>query len=86
MDYILISMKAKKKVSMREQADMVMRTAITSDADFYTRVLNYEAIDIDEFQARVQTRGLRIGIHRLVNFLDSQAWHTRLCTSENLNT
>lgn len=63
----------KKAVPKRELVEAEMRAAITSDAEFYTRVLNYEPIDMDEFLARVQATGQRVGLQRLVNFLDAQA-------------
>lgn len=49
-----------------------MRAFILSDPEVYTQILEYRPLVLSQIQARLKAAGIRLGISKLAEYLDSQ--------------
>lgn len=49
-----------------------MRSLILTDSDLYAQVLEYRPLVLSQFHGRLKAAGIRLGISKLADYLDSQ--------------
>lgn len=63
---------ASQAMSCLQDRLRAVRSLILSDSDLYTQILEYRPLVLSQFQGRLKAAGIRLGISKLADYLDSQ--------------
>ncbi|XP_011610823.2 structure-specific endonuclease subunit SLX4 [Takifugu rubripes] len=63
---------ASQATSRLQDRLQAVRSLILSDPDLYAQILEYRPLVLSQFQGRLKAAGIRLGISKLADYLDSQ--------------
>lgn len=63
---------ASQATSRLQDRLQAVRAFILSDSELYTQILEYRPLVLSQFQGRLKAAGIRLGISKLAEYLDSQ--------------
>lgn len=66
------SISASQATSRLQDRLQAVRAFILSDSELYTQILEYRPLVLSQFQGQLKAAGIRLGISRLAEYLDSQ--------------
>lgn len=66
------SISASQATSRLQDRLRAVRAFILSDSELYTQILEYRPLVLSQFQGRLKAAGIRLGISKLADYLDSQ--------------
>lgn len=66
------SIPASQAASRLQDRLQAVRAFILSDSQLYTQILEYRPLVLSHFQGQLKAAGIRLGVSRLAEYLDSQ--------------